>query len=79
MPTKSGVSHGFAALISVMLGSVISEYVSSVLPAFTDASAVVGWYLTSLTGTEYEPQLAGGLVLATGIAFCWGVAYHFTR
>lgn len=78
MPTKSGASHGFAALASVVLGTVISEYVSAALPAFSDASIVAGRYLTSLTGTQYDPQFAGSLVLATGIAFCWGVVYHFT-
>lgn len=79
MPTRSGASHGFAALLSVVLGSIIAEWVSAVLPAFTDASVVAGQYLTSLTGTAYDPQFAGSLVLATGIAFCWGVAYHFAR
>lgn len=55
MPTKSGAPHGFAALLSVVLGSIISEWVSAVLPAFTGASIVAGQYLTSLTGTPYDP------------------------
>lgn len=79
MPTKTGASHGFAALSSIVLGSIISEWVSAAIPAFTDASVLAGRYLTSLTGIAYDPQFAGSLVLATGIAFCWGVVYHFAR
>lgn len=79
MPTRSGASHGFAALSSVVLGSVISEWISAVVPAFSDASVAAGQFLTSLTGTPYDARFAGSLVLATGIAFCWGVAYHFAR
>lgn len=77
MPTKSGASHGFAALLSVVFGSIVSEYVSAVLPGFGEASVVAGRYLTAVTGTSYDPQFSGALVLATGIAFCWGVVYHF--
>lgn len=79
MPTKSGASHGFAALLSVLLGSVVSEYVSAVLPGFEEASVLAGRYLTAVTGASYDPQFAGGLALATGIAFCWGVVYHLRR
>lgn len=49
------------------------------VPAFSDASVAAGQFLTSLTGTPYDARFAGSLVLATGIAFCWGVAYHFAR
>ena len=64
-------------MLSVVLGSVISEYISAALPAFGEASVVAGRYLTAVTGTAYDPQFAGSLALATGIAFCWGVVYHF--
>ncbi|WP_115865541.1 hypothetical protein [Halorussus litoreus] len=79
MPAKTGGSHSFAAFASMIVATVISKYVWQVAPPFARVSEMAGELLLDVTGVVYPPQFVGSLIIASGLAFVWGVLYHVTR
>lgn len=81
MPTKSGLSHGLAALGSLVVGSTLAEVVWSVAPSVGRLSLFAVRLLRATTGVALPggERFAGAVVVMAALAFCWGVLYHFTR
>jgi hypothetical protein len=42
MPAKTGGSHAFAALASMIVGTILSKYVWNHTPSLADAATAVG-------------------------------------
>ncbi|WP_135851124.1 hypothetical protein [Halorussus salinus] len=79
MALTSGGSHSFSAFASMIVATVISKYVWNHTPSFVEVSNLAGDLLVATTGVELAPQTAGSLLIASGLAFVWGVLYHVTR
>lgn len=79
MPVKSGGSHSFSAFASMLVATVISKFVWNHTPSFVEVSKFVGELLVTVTGVEFSPQLSGQILIATALAFLWGVFYHVGR
>jgi hypothetical protein len=79
MPAKTGGSHSFAAFTSMIVGTVISRYIWEMLPPFAHLSETVGALLLDVTGVSYSAEFVGGLLIASVLAFAWGVLYHLKR
>jgi hypothetical protein len=79
MPAKSGLSHGFAAFTSIVLGSFISNYLAAHESILTGLTVSVGRAVTGTVGIEASDTLAGLVVVGFWLAFVWGLAYHLAR
>ena len=79
MPAKSGFSHAFAALISIVIGSVISSYIEMYAKPVGRITEEVGTVLTSNIGLSLSEDVSGVLVIVAILSFIWGVAYHLAR
>jgi len=81
MPTKSGLSHGLAALGSLVVGSMLAEVVWTVVPPVARLSLFAVRLLRTTAGVTLPggERFAGTLVVVAALAFCWGVLYHLGR
>lgn len=79
MPAKSGFSHAFAAFTSILLGSLLSNYLAAHQSILTDLTVTVGRTVINLLGLTAPRNIAGLVVVGSLIAFCWGIAYHMAR
>lgn len=79
MPAKSGLSHGFAAFFSIIIGSFISNYLSAHQSLLTDLTVAAGQAAVGLVGLRANRRVAGLVVVGSLLAFCWGIAYHVAR
>lgn len=81
MPTKSGASHSMSALVALVLGSLISEYLIQVAPPLGTMSVYISSHLENSLGVPIpaDPKLIGTAVIMAALAFTWGVVYHFRR
>jgi len=75
MPAKTGASHAIASFGSIVLGAYISAHTSLV----TGLSRSIGESVLSTVGLSLPESVTGMLLISTGLAFLWGVAYHFAR
>ena len=75
MPAKTGASHAIASFGSIVLGAYISAHTSLV----TGISRSIGESVLSTAGLSLPESVTGMLLISTGLAFLWGVAYHFAR
>ena len=83
MARKSGFSHALAALISLVLGRILVTYLKPYFPLVIDPlekwGASVEEWLEGRLGVEFHPGLLIPVIVATLLAFAWGVLYHFIR
>jgi hypothetical protein len=79
MPTKSGLSHGLAAFISIILGTMINNYLSAHETILMNVTRTAGEIIVSTLGLNQLKTVAGMLVISSILAFLWGVAYHIAR
>jgi len=79
MPAKSGASHALAAFLSIILGALISNFISAHTELLTDLSSVTGQLIVGITGTSLPEEVSGLLLVSTFLAFLWGLAYHYAR
>jgi len=79
MPAKSGGSHAIAAFLSIVIGALISNFLSAHTGLFRDASQSTGSAVTDVLGLGAPGQVVGLLVIAMALSFGWGVAYHYAR
>lgn len=72
-----------AAFFSVLFAALFKEYLEAHQPMITAATSQVGTtvavILNTTTGLDLPEPIGGFLVLAIGIAFCWGIFYHLAR
>jgi hypothetical protein len=79
MPAKTGASHAVASFVTILLGAFISNYLSAHSSVLWGMTRGAGGTVTSLLGLDLPEVMTGILVIATGLSFVWGVAYHFSR
>lgn len=79
MALTSGGSHSFSAFASMVVATVISKYVWNQTPSFVEVSKLVGDAIVVVTGVQLAPKTAGSILIASSLAFVWGVLYHVTR
>jgi hypothetical protein len=79
MPATTGGSHAFAAFASMIVGTILSKYVWTYTPPLAEAAAVVGVFLTRVSGAPFSRELAGAMVVMIALSFVWGVIYHVAR
>lgn len=76
MPLKSGGSHAFGTFLGLLLGSILSGFVS----AYAGALAWhTGHLVTTYLPITLSEPVAGILLITVTISFVWGVVYHFIR
>lgn len=79
MPAKSGGSHAFSSVVSVVLSSVLAGYIDTQSGTVAALTEGVGSFLTERVGAPVPEEVAGMLVVIAAISFVWGVAYHYAR
>jgi hypothetical protein len=81
MPAKTGASHGLAAFVTLLVGTMLSKFVWDLLPPLGELSLRTIQTIHSLTGIEIpvSEQFAGTIVVMVGLSFLWGIAYHLGR
>lgn len=81
MPAKTGASHGLAALLTFLVGSMLSNVVWNMIPPIGRLSLLVIETLQSITGVyiQANEQTAGTLVIMSFLSILWGVGYHLQR
>jgi len=79
MPAKSGASHAFAALVSIVLGSVISSYVEVHAEPVSRVTTGIGGLIVNRAGVPLSKEMSGVIVVVAVLSFVWGVAYHLAR
>lgn len=81
MPATSGASHGAAAFVTLVVGTILSKWIWDLLPPLGEAALVVVAAIRGATGAPVpvNEQFAGTLVVMLGLSFVWGVVYHVGR
>jgi hypothetical protein len=79
MPAKTGGSHALAALVSLVLGTVLSKYVWTYTPSLAEAANAASIIVERISGVSFSHEFAGTAVVVVGLSFIWGVLYHVSR
>lgn len=81
MPAKSGASHGLAAFVTLIIGTILSKLLWDLVPPLGQISLITVRLIRSMTGTAIpaNEQFAGTLVVMVVLSFVWGVVYHYGR
>lgn len=79
MPAKTGASHAVASFTTIILGALISNYLSTHSELLWGLTHTAGETVTTLVGLHLPETLTGILVIASILSFLWGIAYHFSR
>jgi hypothetical protein len=79
MPAKSGASHASAALVSIILGAVISSYIKVYAEPVARVTETIGSLVVTQVGLPLPEEMSGVLVVVVILSFVWGVAYHIAR
>lgn len=83
MAKRTGASHSLGALVGLLAGGLLVEYLKPRFPAVcepVEGLAVRGCEaLQAATGLSVPSGLIAPLLVAMTIAFVWGVGYHTMR
>ena len=81
MPAKTGGSHAFASPVSLLVGTMLSNYLWQVAPSLGEASVAVMRLVRDATGASVpvSDQFAGSVVVMVALSFAWGLVYHLGR
>lgn len=81
MAGVSGASHGLAAFVTLLVGTILSKFVWDLAPPVGDVALQITDIIQSTTGASIpvNEQFAGTLVAMVALSFVWGVVYHFRR
>lgn len=79
MPAKTGASHSFGYLTSVIVSSLLVEHVLTYVPSFRALSRLAGDVVVSYTSVPLSEEASGMLLIATILIFIWGVGFHLYR
>ncbi len=79
MPAKTGASHSFGYLISVLVGGLLVEHILTYVPSSRYISRRVGELLTAYTSVPVAEEVAGMLLIAGVLTGLWGVGFHLYR
>lgn len=79
MPQKHGLSHGLAAFVSVLaaglLVGLLRQYTPFLIGLFDDVGAWLSRFILARWDREISPSLLSTAVLASLLAFVWGMAF----
>lgn len=81
MAGKSGASHGLAAFVTLLIGTILSKFIWDIAPPVGEVALQITDIIQSTTGADIpvNEQFAGTLVVMVILSFVWGVVYHFGR
>lgn len=81
MPAKSGASHGLAAFVTLIAGTILSKLIWDLVPPLGQVSLFAVKLIRSVTGIRLpvSEEFAGTLVVMVVLSFIWGVVYHYGR
>ena len=81
MAGTAGASHGLAAFVTLLIGTILSKFVWDLAPPIGEVALRTTDILRSTTGMAIpvNEQFAGTLVVMVGLSFVWGVVYHLGR
>lgn len=81
MPTKTGASHGIAAFVTLLIGTMLSKFVWDILPPVGELSLTAMTFLNTQIGLDVptSERFAGTIVVMAVLSFLWGVVYHVGR
>lgn len=79
MPKRHGLSHGLATFVSViaagLLIAILRTYIPFFIGIFDDIGSWLSNWLLARIGKQIPPSLLATAVLASLLAFVWGVAF----
>lgn len=81
MPGASGASHGLAAFVTLLVGTILSKFVWDLAPPVGAVALQTTNLIRSALGVgiPVNEQFAGTLVVMVALSFVWGVVYHLGR
>jgi hypothetical protein len=81
MPATSGASHGLAAFVTLIVGTILSKLIWDLVPPLGQLSLFVIGTVRSVTGAAIptSEQFAGTAFVMIVLSFVWGVVYHLGR
>lgn len=81
MPATSGASHGLAAFVTLIIGTILSKLVWDLVPPVANLALLITDVIQSATGANIpvSEEFAGTIVVMVVLSFLWGVIYHLGR
>jgi len=79
MPAKTGASHSFGYLVSVLVSGLLIEHILTYVPSSRRVSRLAGDLMTSYTNVPVSEEVAGMLLVAAVLIGVWGVGFHLYR
>lgn len=79
MPAKTGASHTFGYLVSVLVGGFLVEHILAFVPSSRYVSRRTGELLSTYTAVPVSEEVAGMLLIAGVLTGVWGIAFHLYR
>lgn len=81
MAGTSGASHGLAAFVTLLIGTILSKFVWDLAPPVGEVALLTTDLIRSSLGIgiPVNEQFAGTLVVMVALSFVWGVVYHLGR
>ena len=83
MAVKSGISHTLATILGMVISAIFVEYVKIWVPTLFKILDKIGiWifqWLYKYVGVKIPQDIFVPLLVASFLAFLWGVLYHAAR
>ncbi len=83
MAVKSGISHTFAAIMAMVLGTIFAEYLKTWAPGIMKIlnrfAIEMSKIVENLTHFSIPKELFVPIFIGSLLAFLWGMVYHFSR
>lgn len=81
MAVKSGASHGVAAVSTYIIGAILTDTVTSVLPPVGQISLFLTSSVRALLGIPIpiSEYMFGSILIILPLSVAWGVGYHIKR
>lgn len=79
MPAKTGASHSFGYLVSILVGGLLVEHILAYVPSSRYVSRRAGEALSAYTDFPISEEVAGMLLITAVLVGIWGVGFHLYR
>lgn len=79
MPLKTGTSHGFSVLGSLVISGLIVEVLKPAALTFLRPLESASTWIGQQIGYPVQPRLLATLLLAAALAFLWGLIFQAWR
>jgi len=81
--TKSGTSHAFASIVTMVVGAAITEYLKKYFPSIfkvlEDVARYISTFLFNIAHINIPPVYFTPFFVIFILAFIWGILYHLFR